>query len=336
MEIQDSQDSQDSITLDEALAAAYDESNEGEHTEALSGNAAADTGEGAKPETEKDESSEGGFSQAATAPSAWAEEHKEAFSKLPADIQQVINDREAERESAFAQKTQEVVEEKRALGEINDLLEPFGQIAAQSGMTKSQALGELLRIERFAATNPEGYIKWFSECRGISLQGNVGGEDDDYADPEIATLKNQIQQLKNQVQQATHTMQSQPVLQEAARTAEKFLSDVVNYPYAKEVEADMERLIPTVQKSGMTMTETLKAAYEQAIWTNPATRQKLLAAQQTEVAKKAAEDAGAQAAKAKKAAAASPARGNAAASPSNQQGTLDEELNAAFDRHQAA
>lgn len=58
------------------------------------------------------------------------------------------------------------------------------------------------------------------------------------------------------------------------KQVEMFFGDKEKHPFAEEVADDIQRLLAT------RAADSLESAYEMAIWTNPAVREKVLAAQQ--------------------------------------------------------
>jgi hypothetical protein len=111
-------------------------------------------------------------------------------------------------------------------------------------------------------------------------------------DPELSTLKQEIQQLKGHVQTREQEEQQREL---SAREAivQKFLTDPKN-EHAKAVLPKMVALFEAGEATD------LQSAYEQAIWMVPEVRTKLIAKQEDERRKREAE----QAAAARKAAAA--------------------------------
>ena len=330
------------ISLDDALSATYDEvmarTDEGgeeppvaQEPPANEPEAEADAAEEAQEE-ESVEGGQGGEVQDKAPidpPSSMKAEYKEAFAKLPPDMQKFIVERDSETNANYTQSKQELAQEKQRLGEINDLLEPFGRKMAEYGIPTSAALGQLLQLRDFAESDPKGYIEWFAEQRGIPLSNPQTGEGDEYTDPDVVALKTQVSELKAQLNNAIHEARTQPVLSEAQRVIEQFRSDGDKYPYFADVEASLQPFVQSLQRTQpqLSMADTLKTAYEQAIWANADVKTRMLQAERDKEGAKAAEVAK----KAKRAAQATPVKGV----PSNAKaavGSIDDTLNATWDR----
>ena len=123
---------------------------------------------------------------AIAAPRSWPADMREAFAKLPGDLQQVIATRENERDSAFNRQVREAVERRQAaeaelahasterrhyLANLNAMVEGLAR----------QTAGEFADIrnasdlERMAAQDPQRYLRW--QARRDALQSALAEQD---------------------------------------------------------------------------------------------------------------------------------------------------------------
>lgn len=138
---------------------------------------------------------------------------------------------------------------------------------------------------------------------GIDLgtgQSSQGGSGDDYVDPQVKGLQDQLAQLNSRLEryegeskrtsEAAATEQAAKLMQDL----EAFANDPAN-PYFYDVADDIAALI---RGSGGQL--SYKDAYDKAVWANPVTRAKEIARKETEAATKAQEEAARRTAEAEK------------------------------------
>lgn len=206
-------------------------------------------------------------------PAGWSADAKAAWNQLPPAIQAAVSRREQEVSDGFRQKSEEL---KMWQG-IEQQLAPRRQTFAQMGYRNdAQVVDHLLTFADAYTRNPAGLIQHLAETAGIDLrqlaQQPAGQQQRPTAsaqppatrqDPQIASLTNELTTLKQQM--------SQREVAEAAATLKAFAADP-KHPHFEEVRADMARLLQAGEPD-------IEAAYQKAVWANPATREKLLAEQ---------------------------------------------------------
>lgn len=97
-------------TLDELLALGAGDEPEQEDEQPLEGGEEAPEAEEAEPEIEAEAEPEEPVAPPLEAPNSWKAEEKEAFAKLPREVQEVVTRREAERERFVQHKAQEAAQ----------------------------------------------------------------------------------------------------------------------------------------------------------------------------------------------------------------------------------
>ena len=123
---------------------------------------------------------------------------KEAFSKLPPELQEYVSKLTVEKTEANAFKEQ-----------YSDLLKPYEAEVKQLGMEPKQALQTLFQINDIARNgDPKQYIEWYAAQRGFDLSTLNGGvqqqqvnQNDEFIDPVIAELNQKLQATQQEFQQ---------------------------------------------------------------------------------------------------------------------------------------
>lgn len=234
----------------------------------------ADGEDGEAPDQGDDEG-DGASEGTLTAPERWSAEDKEQFDALPREAQEVVLKRERDVEQHLTQKSQEIADEKRRYAALDEVIEPRKDAWAMNGMTPDQAVRQLFAISDFATRDPQGFVRWFAEQRGIDPQQLAGG--DEPADPQIKALSDEVNTLK-QSQQQQQEAQAREQQATIARTIDEFAADKDAHPYFEELQSEIAGQIQTVkaQNPNASPKEQLEQAYQKAVWANESTRAKEL------------------------------------------------------------
>lgn len=220
-------------------------------------------------------------------PSRWSAEDKAEFATLSPEAQKLVLKRESDVEKHLTQKSQEFAEKTKSIEPLEQILATREQAWAMNGMTKVQAVNQLLAISDYASANPEAFIREFAKGRGIDLTQAVTNEGETYVDPQIAAIQQELQATRQQIQQRDQ-QQNEAIINSFKAEA--------GHEHFDDVRLHMAALLQAGKAKDM------NDAYDQAVWANPETRGKLLAAQQSAAETKRLEEAKEAAAKAKKAA----------------------------------
>jgi len=138
-----------------------------------------ETGQEETPVTGDETEGEGDREPVIAPPRSWPAEAREAFAKLPSDLQRVIADRDAEQQSIFNRQVQEATERRKAAdAELaqasNERRQYLANLSAVVGQLANQAAGEFADIktpqdlERLASEDPQRYLRW--QARRDALQ----------------------------------------------------------------------------------------------------------------------------------------------------------------------
>jgi len=254
---------------------------------------------------------------ATPAPRTWRAEAAAEFGKLPPVVQQEILKRE---EDIF--KGIEGYKADAAFGkQIGNVMAPYLPILTQYGIQPEAQIQDMMQAHytlAFGSTEQKtALLQQLAQDYGLDL--GQAAATAPYVDPQVAVLQKKLQSIESQL---TQTQQQELVAKRSQVETEvtAFASDPKNV-YFEELANDIAHLIRTGAET------TIAAAYEKALWSNPAIRAKELSRQQAEkevAERKTAEEAAAKARKATSANVHTKARGGSAATPL---GSIDDTLN---------
>jgi hypothetical protein len=213
-------------------------------------------------------------SSAPVAPAGVPPELAPQFAQLPPEMQQ------------FVARTLEGANtpQNTHVAEIEQVLAPRMQAFALQGQSPGQVVSQLFALSDFAEKDPAGFIRYFSQNRGIDLEDIVFGDDGEQTpqqSPEYLELQQQLQQ----VQQQLNVREQQEAQARQAETANRIVSffDAKDdggaplRPYADDVGGVILPYIQMVreQQPNMSMEQVLQEAYDRACWATPEVRAKL-------------------------------------------------------------
>ena len=208
-------------------------------------------------------------------PYGWSKDKAELWSKLEPDVQQVIVEREQQRNKDYTQKTQDI-------SELMKTFEPYEDRLNLAGESKASVVQRLLAAQNYLETNPKEAIQWLAKSYGVEL-GSQQEVEDDLDDPELREVKNELKSLKEKLSQREQqeVQQSQQSLQAQVKNFQEATDSEGNllHPHFDSVRVEMGALINSGRATD------LDQAYEMAIWANPEMRQELLKQQQESITK---------------------------------------------------
>lgn len=192
------------------------------------------------------------------APNEWSGFAKTKFNLLPKEVQKELT--EYYSGVSEQRKIYNAIEE--ALGENKQ-----AAIATYGGIDKM--VSHYHQLDRWAATDPVGLIKWFAQGRGINLgelfqQPKTAEAPTGQPQPVDNALLKEIAELKKLVGDQQAGAMNQVEAQAAQKIAE-FAQDP-KYPFFNDLKADMSVLIQSGQA------KDLPEAYQKAMMLNDKTR----------------------------------------------------------------
>lgn len=234
--------------------------------------------EEAEPEAEAadDEAADDEEVRGVEAPAHWSNDFKDSFNALPPEAREVFLQRYKDMEGDYTRKTQEVADIRRRASALDEVMQPFRDEFARAGLDDIGAVRQLLGAHKFLRESPRQAIAWLAQNYGVSTDalGATEQADDDFADPQVKQLRDQVSQLQgylhNQAQQQQQAAVADTQLQidNFAQTTKEDGS--LAHPHFDAVRTTMGGLI----QSGVA--QDMDAAYEMAVYANPELRGSLI------------------------------------------------------------
>ena len=226
--------------------------------------------------------------EALTAPEHWSPEHRETFAKLPADGQRFLAERHRDMEAAYTRASQEIAPLREVVGQYNGYFQQIGRSPEQM----FRGLMEYDRALRFGTPPQKAQaIDELAKGYGVDLGSIAQGDPQDDTDPLQEAINERLNPFMQTMQSFAGMQQQQQAAQQQALVQNT--SDQIGqfagakdaegnaaHPHFDEVVDDMARMAQSERSSGRQ--PDLQNLYETAIWANPTTRAKLIAAHQGE------------------------------------------------------
>jgi hypothetical protein len=255
-------------------------------------------------------------------PEHWSSDEKETFKSLTPEAQQILIAKEKQFQQGYQERAQ-------SISDIEKAIEPYKQTLAYMGVDEGTAIRTLFAAHQRILSDPANGILQLAQQFGIMdqlRQQFAPDTDDEFVDPEIKALRQQVNELHSQLGNfQTQTVQSQQ--QELLSQIESFKNQKDEkgnpvHPYFDKVRTQMATLV----QQGKTMEQ----AYNEVVWTVPEYRDKHL---KTVTAKRKGEtdaDKAKRVKAAKKAAVANKTSGKSQADDVDDSLTVKDELRAAW------
>jgi len=163
---------------------------------------------------------------------------------------------------------------------------PFRDEFARAGLDDIGAVRQLLGAHKFLRESPQQAIAWLAQNYGINTEALAANEqaDDDFADPQVKQLRDQVSQLQGYLQTQAQQQQDAAVAdtqQQITNFASVTKDDgSLAHPHFDAVRTTMGGLI----QSGVA--QDMDAAYEMAVYANPTLRGSLIDQQAEKVTAK--------------------------------------------------
>jgi hypothetical protein len=275
---QPSEEGKTEESLRDALERNFNESTKEEEPEEKSEEAEGSEEKSEEPEEKPDTSQDGEQNieeekqdaDSVTAPQHWPEEHRQTFSSLPKEQQDFVLSRVKETEADYTRKTQSIAEQRKSYEALDQVLQPYQQQFAQSGITTAEAVARLLNAHNALSQRPKETLQKLALQYGV----NLTGDEEDFADPQIIEQDGRFQKTEQAVNQLSGTIgeMQQQQLQAQVDAFEQSRNDdgTLKHPHFTQVREQMGRLMAADQSL------TMEKAYADAVWTVPDVRQTLL------------------------------------------------------------
>ena len=225
------------------------------------------------------------------APTHWSGQAKALWGKL----EPLARAEYLKQETVINKLRSQHAEERKRIDTIEAVLEPQRQLLRANYGDEATGLKNLFALSDFASKDPNGFVQWFAQQRGIDLRGLVQNAPVQQAiDPTVNALKQQVDQLNQQLS-GFSKQQQQAVLSDVDRSFQEFSAKPEN-KYLNEVREDMAFFIENGKANDW------QTAYNMAIKINPVVSELIQSerlAQDEEKRRKVSEDAANKALKAK-------------------------------------
>ena len=214
--------------------------------------------------------------EALNAPQHWPKDFKKKFDSWQPEVQHQFMERYDAMESDYTKKTQGLAKYKKRNEALDEIYGPFRDDFQRAGMDDVAATRQLLAAHKYLREDPKQAIKWLAKSYGVDL-GEVTGDitpDDEYADPQMKALQQQVAQLSGFIQ--NQQTQQQNMQQQSTQSlidqfaAEKDESGNAKYPHFEAVRNRMGALINNNDA------KDLATAYDMAVYADPKLRQEML------------------------------------------------------------
>lgn len=269
-------------------------------------------------------------------PAHWAQKDKDTFSKAPPQLRSWLLDRHKAMEADYTKKTQAVAELKREYEPVSEMFKPYMVALSAQGLTPGAVIKQWADTKLALDKNPLQTLLQIGKQYGLTpqhfaqaMQQNVQQPQMPEAFAPFAQKLTAIEQFLNQQQQQTQVQRFTQTRQTIEQFAEeKDAKGNPTHPHFDDVVDDIIRLANVERAAGRE--PNLQNLYETAVWANPTTREKQLAAQTQQAQQKAQTEARAKAAKARNAGSSvSGAPGPGGQAPLSEPKTLREAIMAA-------
>lgn len=226
-------------------------------------------------------------------PAHWDAQKREAFGALPPEAQKIVNDLAKGFEADHTRKTTELAEDRKFATNVRSLInDTHRQQLRSAGMDETAGIAHLLRLNDYATSNPEGYVRWVVENTGLDprrlFPEYFAGQDEQqgykpqqqYPAQSDETLRF-LQTLASKVEGMERSGEQQ-IVRQADRAIDRFKNDVdesgaARYPHFARVEPLMTELLTTPKYQAIEdFGERLAKAYDAAVYMDPDVRTQIV------------------------------------------------------------
>ena len=219
------------------------------------------------------------------APNHWPKDFAAKFEALEAPAQHMFMERYKDLEGDYTRKTQEIAKYKKRNEAFDEIMAPFKGDFERAGMDEVGAVRQLLAAHDYLRKDPQNAIAWLANQYGVDMAaiGNDPAAEDEFADPQVKQLQQQVAQLTGFIQNQQTQQQSQ-VQQSTQSLIDQFAAETdangnPKHPHFDRVRGVMGSLISSENA------KDLATAYEMAVYADPELRQeqvKAMAAAQSQ------------------------------------------------------
>ena len=200
------------------------------------------------------------------APQDWRADQRERFAKLPDEAKSLVLEQYKDFQGGFTRKSQELSEQARYADAVRSVItDDHRRQLALAGMDEIGGIKRLVALNDMASRDPAGYMRWFMQQAGIQPEQLFPRTDvqDEYVDPTVAKLQQELSELKNGWQQFANA-QKQSAWSSAVSHVQAFATATdeagnLAHPHIADVWSTMEALLARDARLD------LEGAYQKAI-----------------------------------------------------------------------
>jgi len=249
------------------------------------------------------------------APISWSAEQKAKWAALPPATQAYITQRDKDSHEAISRAGQQI----KAFEPVGKVIEQFAHVFQKNGLQPHDGIARMLAVNEMLENNPRAAIAEIAKAYGVNLSGETA-TDATPDNPRIAELEAQLSKI------SSHLTAQQRQQFEAENTA--LAREIADFAKDKPHFESVRKVMAGLMQSGAA--ETMKDAYEKAIYADPTIRQSLAVEDQAKAEAKRKADEAERVKAAKKAAGV-----NVKSSPgqSNGQRSMEDDLKAIWHKN---
>lgn len=242
-------------TLGEALKAAYDAQTKDDEAivEAIVDSEVEEVVEAVEEEEIKE------TPQEVKPPEHWSDDDKTAFLAMDDSGRDWALRLEANASKGIQEKAEELKKFRTAFEPYKHLIPP--------GTDEVAVIQQLLNAQAVLTRNPKEGIEWLKKQYGVDEKQKPADDPDEFVDPEIRALKEQIQQMQSQSEEQARDAEvkrQQAMYAEIRSFKDKTDDDgKLMHPHYDTVQGVMAGLLSTNRA------KDLEDAYQQAVWAVP-------------------------------------------------------------------
>ena len=225
---------------------------------------------------EEEEEQEAAELEALEAPAHWPKDFAKEFSTMPPEAQHLFMQRYKQMEGDYTQKTQGIAKYKKRQEQFDEIMQPFRGDFERAGMDDVAAIRQLLAAHDYLRKDPQNAISWLANQYGVDMAAvsNDPAAEDDYTDPTVKALQQQVAQLTGFIQNQQTQQQSQ-VQASTQSLIDQFAQEKddkgnLAHPHFDAVSNHMGVLIQN------NVAPDLATAYDMAVMADPKLRQEKL------------------------------------------------------------
>jgi hypothetical protein len=232
-------------------------------------------------------------------PRSWSAEKRELWSKLPPEAQEYIAQRDREVTQALSRRTSQQPEHAGSFEkDLERYSDVFVGVDPHTGQKQQIPLKEgvaaLCEAQRRLTTNFPGAVKEMARANGYHVElrpltADEAAQPVATPDPLIQKLWREQEELKRQFAERDQQAKASYLNSHIDAFAKETDSQgQLSHPFFNDVRTHMGRIVDYLEQNepGLSEREYLKRAYDEAVWANPSTRQKLLEHQQREAGRR--------------------------------------------------